>query len=166
MKANDVVWIRVSTIGGGLRSDAETERHVGHRIHDHTLIPSSVLGDSSKTRLQHVIAVQVLLLGRRLQPDLVLGVRRDVVERRDGQSELVAVRVLADTGAERRELIATNVRGILQHFLAHVVDTIIVQPEAVRAIGTVNQLSHVLADVFSELLEDILRLFRCQWSHD
>lgn len=56
------------------------------------------------------------------------------------------MRVLADTRTKRMQLLTRHVCGRLQELLGYVVNAIIVQSEAVCAIGSVDELTHVFTD--------------------
>ena len=66
------------------------------------------------SRLEHVVAVEEGLLGRRLEPHLVLRVLRDVVEAGDVQAELLRLRELAERRAEADQLLPRHPRRQLR----------------------------------------------------
>jgi hypothetical protein len=53
-----------------------TERNIAHGVDDDALVALRVLCDAAQARLHHMVAVEVGQLGGRLDPELVLHVRR------------------------------------------------------------------------------------------
>ena len=167
MEGNGGHRIGVSTLRGRLGRGAEAERQVGHRVDDDALILRRVVGDAAEARLAHVVAVQELLLGARLRPDLVLGIGREEVESGHVQPEL-GLRLAgeaAEAGAEGDQVLARKVSRLLHDLLLAVVDAVAMQPEAVHAVRAVDEQAHVVANVFGELLEEAFCLLVRKWSH-
>lgn len=62
-----------------LGGDTEAKRQVIHRVDDHTLELSRLVGDTTQARLEHRISIQKLLLGIWFQPDLVLRLTKNAI---------------------------------------------------------------------------------------
>ena len=83
MKSHHGHGICMPALGRRSRSDAEAQGQVVHGVDNHTLVFIRVLSYSAQTGFHDVVTVEVLLLGRALQPDLVLGVGGHVIQSRD-----------------------------------------------------------------------------------
>ena len=103
--------------------------HIVHRVDNHTVVLRRVLRDTTETRLDHVVSVEKLLLGVRLQPDLVLideqrmrareerwrcylGVGSDEVECRDVQTKLARLGKSTEARAEAEQFFARKIAGV------------------------------------------------------
>ena len=84
----------------------------------------------------------------------LLRVLRDVVEAGDVQPESLALRELTEHAADGDELVARQSIRVLHLLLAHIINAVAMQPEAVAAVGPVDERLDALADVFGELLEE------------
>lgn len=85
-----------------------------------------------------MIAVQERLLARRLQPDLVLSVRRQIIEGGDVELEFVRLREFAHACADADQLVAGETFGQLQNRFGDIVDFAVVLAEAVGAVRPVD----------------------------
>lgn len=100
------------------------------------------------------------------QPNLVLRVRGQEVERHDRKVEAPSVGVLPDAGSEGDKVFAGDVGGSLHERLAYVEDSVPLEAEAVAPgfgfgsfVGRVlDDVLEVVADEFEDLLEDHCRL--------
>ena len=105
-------------------------------------------------------------LRRGFQPHLVLRVRRQEVKRHDRQVEAPGVSVLPDAGSEGDQAFAGDVGGSLHERLADVVDSALLEAEAVAAglwFGSfvrwvLDDVLEVVSHEFEDLLEDDGRL--------
>ncbi len=104
VEADDGHWVCVAALRRRLGRHPESQWQVRHGVGDDALVLVRVLRDPAQAGLDHVVSVEELLLRRRLQPDLVLRVRRQVVEGGHVQTELARLRELAEAGAEREEV--------------------------------------------------------------
>ena len=94
-------------------------------------------------------------------------------QRLDREVEAAAMGVLADTRAERDEVVSSDVGGALDQGLAHVVDLVLVDAETVAAwvgarafVGRVfNDVFEVVACELEELFEHCFGLVLVQRSH-
>ena len=165
MEANDAHRIGVSAIGRRPRRDPEPQRQIVHGVNHDALVLVRALRDPAQSGFQHVVSVEILLLRRRLQPDLVLGERGQIVQGRDVQPELPRFRELAETRAKGDEVGSGHVGRLLHDLLIDVEHPVSVESKAVAAaapiivVAAVQQLFDVLADVFGQLLEEQFRLF-------
>ncbi|TKR92609.1 hypothetical protein L596_007231 [Steinernema carpocapsae] len=60
--------VRSTTVRCTFRRDAESQRHIAHRIHHNSLVRFGSFRHSSNARLQHVVSIQKLLLRVGLEP--------------------------------------------------------------------------------------------------
>lgn len=60
--------ICTTTIGGALRCDAKSKRHVGHVVNDDALLRLGAFRHSADARFEHIVAVEELLFRIWLQP--------------------------------------------------------------------------------------------------
>lgn len=81
-----------SAFGRRFSRDAEADRNISHVVENNSVVTVDILGDSRHAALQHVVTVEELLFGARLQPDLSFGVRRDLIQRRHLQPEFTCGR--------------------------------------------------------------------------
>ena len=77
------------------------------------------------------------------------------------QSKLSCLREFTKRAANLVELITRQRRRVLEQRLAYVVDAIIVQPEAIAAVGPIDEPLDSVADVLSELLEESFAAAGC-----
>ena len=77
------------------------------------------------------------------------------------QSKLSCLREFTKRAANLVELITRQRRRVLEQRLAYVVDAIIVQPEAVAAVGPIDKPLDSVADVLRELLEESFAAAGC-----
>ena len=108
VKAHYGHGVRVTAVRRRLCRHAESQREVTHGVHDDALVLVRVFRDPAEARLDDVVAVEELLLGRRLEPDLVLRVRHQVVESRHVEPELSRLGKLAETGAQGKQVLSRH----------------------------------------------------------
>ena len=99
------------------RGHAEAEGEVAHGVDDAALVLLRPLRDPAQAGLAGVVAVEELLLRGGLEPDLVLGVRREEVEGGDVETELLRLGELAEAGAEGDEVLPRAVRGLKKRLI-------------------------------------------------
>ena len=124
MKGDNSHGIRMSALGSRLGSNTKAERQIGHGIDNSALIFVRVVGDSSEAGFEHIVTVEELLLGAWLEPDLVLGVGRQVVESRDIQTEFLGLWEATEARAEADELFARKVGRFFHYVLFAVVHSV------------------------------------------
>ena len=112
VETHDGHWVRVTAIRRGFSGDPESQRQVTHRVHDNTLVLVRVFRDPAKPRFDHIVSVEKLLLGRRLQPDLVVGVRRQVIERGHVEPELLRLGELAEASSKGKQVLSRHMRSL------------------------------------------------------
>jgi len=139
----------------GTRQDAEAQRQVVHGVNHHALVLAGVLRDATQSGFGYVVAVEKLLLEGGLHPHLVLGVGRQVVERRDMELQFVGLGELAEAGAHAHQLLVAEALAQLQNPLRDVVDPILVLPKAICSIWPVNQMLHICANAVRALVSCI-----------
>jgi hypothetical protein len=138
------------------------ERDVAHAVYDDTLVLRSVFGYTTKVRLDDMIPVQVRHLAVGLYPylssrsmarhgrtrkraDLVFGVFGEVIERTDVEHELAALRELAEARPEADKVGARDGDAEAHRRLRDIKDAVLVQPETIRLVLTVDEVHEVLA---------------------
>lgn len=157
MKGNNSHGIRVTTLARRLGRDAKTERQIGHGVDDHALVLVRVVRDASQARLEHIVTVEELLLGARLEPYFVLGVGREVVESGDVEAKLFRLGETAETRAEADELFARKVSCFFHDLFFAVVDAVSMQTETIETVRAFEKQANILADIFCELLKEYSR---------
>ena len=100
VETHDGHGVRVTAVCRRFGGHPESQRKVTHRVNDDALVFVRVFRDPAQPRLDNVVSVQKLLRGRRLQPDLVVRVRRQVVQRGHVESELFRLGKLAEAGSK------------------------------------------------------------------
>ncbi len=81
------------------------------------------------------------------------------------ETEFARLAVFAETCTEGHEVRSRNGDGESHRGFRDVVDSVAVETEDVRIIGSVDEVDEVLADVVGELLEERFRLFFGERSH-
>jgi hypothetical protein len=133
MQHDHGVSVRLPAVLRRPRSDAESERHVGHGHDDDPVPRLGVLGDSREGGLGHGVAEEEGALGVGLEPDAAPRVGREEVERVDGEVERAVVGEPADGRAHAGEARARDGGGAADEGLGGVVDAVAVEAEAVAA---------------------------------
>lgn len=149
----------------GLCCHPKTQRDVCHGVHHHSLVLRSIFSDSAQSRFQHVVPIQEGLLGSRFYPHFILGIGCKVIQSCDVQPELVSLREFSKAGPQRHQLVTGDVSSQLHDLLTHIVHPVVVQPEAVGAVGPVDQQLKILPDVFCYLLKHYTGLLFGQRPH-
>lgn len=143
-----------AALGGGTSSDAKADGEVVEGEDDHALVLRGVLGDPGEAGLEDVVAVEEAELLRGLDPDLVLGVRSHEVQEGDLDVELLRVRELAHAGAQTHHRLAIDHVGHRKDLLAHIIHSVLLQPEAIGLIRSFNQMANILPNTFKKENEE------------
>lgn len=160
---DDPIGVHLPAIHRALGRIPKSQRHIRHRENHHPIIHLNALRNPTHPAFQHAIPVQEAHLRRRLQPHLVLRVRRQQIQALDREEELPALGEFPDLGSQRNQFIALDVGGPLDERFRHVVDPILLHAEAVAAwvlLGPLvglrfeDDILEVVADEFVELIED------------
>jgi len=170
---DDGVGVGFPAVLRGPRGDAEAERHVGHGHDDDAVACLGVLGDAGEGGLGHGVPEEEGALAVGLEPDAAARVRRQEVERVDGEVERAVVGELADGGAHGGEARAGDGGGAAHERLGGVVDAVLVEAEAVAArlrVGPLHgeplqEVLQVGARELEELLENLRRLLLVERPH-
>ena len=109
--------VRVTAVCRRFCCHPESQGEVTHRVHDGALVLVRVFRDPAESRFAHIVSVEKLLLGRRLQPDLVVRVRRQVVERSHVEPELFRLGELAKASSKRKQVLSRHMRGLVRIIL-------------------------------------------------
>ena len=115
MESHDIHGIGVSALLCGFGRDAETQRNVRHVVHDDTLVLRGVFRDATQPAFQDVMAVEELLFGARLEPDLEFGVRSEKVGGSDVEAKFASFRHFAEASAEGKKKLPVYRRSQLHH---------------------------------------------------
>lgn len=134
---------------------------VVHGVHNNSGMLWNILAHAADMGLEDMVAIQVRHLTVLLDPDLELGVLGQNVERRDVQTELAGLGELANTGSERHEAVPGHTGSILCNVLTHIVNSVLLYPEAVWLVGSVDEVGNVAANVVCQLLKNDFGLFFC-----
>lgn len=121
----------------------------------------NILAHATDMGLENVVAVKVRHLTVLLDPDLEFGVLGQNVKRSDMQAELSGLGELANTGSKRHEVVSGHAGSVFGYVLAHIVDSVLLYPEAVGLVGSVDEVGNVAANVVCQLLKDDFGLFFC-----
>lgn len=165
MEDDNICRRGLATVHRAAAGETEAHGHVGHIVNDDAGALGRILRDAAQAGLEHVVAVEEAHLGRGLDPDLVARVAGDVVEGGDVEVEVLVVGELAEADAQRREVVARHVRRATHDRLGHVVDAVLLEAEAVRLAGAVEELLQVRAQEAGQLLEDFGRLVFGEGAH-
>ena len=115
MEGDNVHGVSVSTLLRRLRSDSKSQRYVGHVVDDDSLVLSRVLCDAAQAALQDVMAVEELLLGAGLEPDLEFGVGGEEIGGGNVKPEFPSFCHFAEASAEGKKLLPVDRRRQLHH---------------------------------------------------
>lgn len=165
MKDNNTRRILLPRIHRAPRRHPKTQRRIAHAQHDNTRMFGRIIGDPTQMRLDHMVAIQKRQFAIRFNPHLVLCMLRQIVQRRDVETELARLAKLAETRSQGHEVGTGDGDGESHRGLRDAVDAVAMQAEHVRVIGTVDEVYEVLADVVGELFEERFRFFFCERSH-
>lgn len=147
-----------AALGGGTSSDAKADGEVVEGEDDHALVLRGVLGDPGEAGLEDVVAVEEAELLRGLDPDLVLGVGSHKVQEGDLDVELLRVRELAHAGAQTHHRLAIDHVGHRKDLLAHIIHSVLLQPEAIGLIRSLNQMANILPNTFKKRKKKMRRM--------
>ena len=90
---------------GRLRRHAETKRNIGHIVHDDSSILWRRFRYPRHARFEDVVAIQEGHFRVGLQPHLVLGILREVVQGCDVQTELAALGKFSNACSEVQQVV-------------------------------------------------------------
>ena len=119
VKGDNVHRVGVPALLRRLGGNAEAQRHVGHIVDDYALVLRRVLRNAAQPALQYVMSVEELLLGARLQPDLVLGVGSEKVGGGDVKTKFPGLSHFAEAGSEGEEQFPIDRSGQLHNVCFH-----------------------------------------------
>lgn len=145
--------------------DTESEGSIAHTQHHDTGMFRCIIRDPSQMRLDHMVSIQERQFAIGLDPNLVLCVLSQVVQCCNVHSELASLGELSKARSQGHEVWSGNRNGKSHRRFGDVVDTIAMQTEDVRVIGSVDEVDEVVAYVVGQLLEEGLGLFFCKRSH-
>lgn len=130
-----------------LRGDTKANRNVGHVEHGDALVLWRVLGDSSQPCARDVMAVHETLFLRRLHPELKERKLRNLLERRDLDSNVPVMRQLGNQNTDAHEIFRSDAARELRETLRHVPNSVVVKPEAPGLIAALKQMLRVAPHV-------------------
>lgn len=150
MEANSRQGIGSFTFSSGSRQNTKSQSQVIHGKHNNTLILSSVFRYSAQARFWYVIAIKKLLLKRRLDPNLILCIRGQIIQGRNMELQFIRLRKLSKAGAHAYKLLVTETLAQLQYAFRDIINTIFVLAEAISSIRPINELLYVCSNAEKE----------------
>lgn len=155
-KSDNGSGLRSPRLNRRLGSDTKTKGMIIHGVNNNTGMLWHIFAHATHMGLENVVTIQEGHLTILLDPDLKLGVLCQQLKGGDVQTELAGLGEFADTGTKGHEVVTGNANSIACNVLAHIVNTVLLNAEAVRFVSTVDEVGNVAANVVGKLLKNNL----------
>jgi hypothetical protein len=133
--------------------------------HDHPLMLGGIFCYSTKVCLEDVVAIQEGHFAVGLDPDLVFRILGDLVESSNVELEFAAFAEFSEAGTKGDEVCSCDRDAQTHRGFRHIVDLVLVQPEAIGLVLAVDEVDKILANVICEFRKDGFALVLGERTH-